>query len=33
MSSLLYLFLGLSCFATLFGLTEVVARTQSQEQP
>lgn len=33
MSSLLYFILGLACFAVLFGLVEVVARTQSQEQP
>jgi hypothetical protein len=27
----LYLLLGLFCFALLFGLTEVVARTEAQE--
>jgi hypothetical protein len=29
--TLLYLILGLACFAALFGLTEAVARTESQE--
>ena len=30
MSPLLYLLLGLGCFAVLFGLLELVARTESQ---
>jgi hypothetical protein len=29
--TLLYLILGLACFAVLFGLIEAVARTESQE--
>ena len=28
---LLYLILGLACFAALFALTEAVARTESQD--
>jgi hypothetical protein len=29
--TVLYLVLGLVCFAALFGLTEVVARTESEQ--
>ena len=29
--TLLYLILGLACFAALFGLTEVVARTEGRK--
>lgn len=31
MTALLYLLLGLACFAVLFGLTHVVARTEPRE--
>lgn len=31
MMEFLYLVLGLACFALLFGLTEAVARTESQD--
>jgi hypothetical protein len=30
--TLLYLILGLICFAALFGLTELVARTESESK-